>query len=154
MYPWFWFWAPQIHLPFSGSVAQEIAPDTDWFFDSIRPEAGNGDVEKKVFEVASYGRQLGLITEVLLSLADGETVGKEKAVQSLERLKQIQREVEDVKRTNTSRTADAAIKLLRKLRDSDRLELERVLAVFDAETRGVALNRLEAQIGHGLEGES
>ncbi len=154
MYPWLWFWAPQIHLPFSGSVAQEIAPDTDWFFDSIRPEAGNGDLEKKIVEVASYGRQLGLITEVLLALADGETVDRETAAQSLERLKQIQREVEDLKRTNTSRTADAAIKLLRKLRDSDRLELDRVLAVFDAETRGVALSRLEAQIGHGPEGKS
>ncbi len=154
MYPWFWFWAPQIHLPFSGSVAQEIAPDTDWFFDSIRPEAGNGDVEKKIFEVASYGRQLGLITEVLLALADGETVDRETAAQSLERLKQIQREVEDVKRTNTTRTADAAIALLRKLRDSDRRELERVLAVFDAETRGVSLDRRQAQIGHRPEGKS
>ena len=34
MYPWFRFWAPQLHFPFSGSVAQRIEPDNRMFFDA------------------------------------------------------------------------------------------------------------------------
>jgi hypothetical protein len=70
--PWFWFWMPQfqfpaVHFPFSGAVAQRIEPN--WFFDSIRPWAGDGQIEQRAFDIASYGRQLGLITDLLLDLA-------------------------------------------------------------------------------------
>jgi hypothetical protein len=40
-------------------VAQRIEPNANWFFDSISGQAGNAKMEKKDFEVASYGRQLG-----------------------------------------------------------------------------------------------
>ncbi|SUX28598.1 hypothetical protein [Chromobacterium vaccinii] len=30
MYPWFWIFAPQIHLPFSGGVQQDIDPSSNW----------------------------------------------------------------------------------------------------------------------------
>jgi hypothetical protein len=66
VYPWLWFWAPQLHFPFSGNVAQRIEPDTRWFFQGIDPSAGDPHIEEKAFAVASYGRQLGLITEVLI----------------------------------------------------------------------------------------
>ena len=66
MYPWIWLWAPQIYFPWSGSVAQKIEPSTSWFFDAIDPSAGDGRIERRACEIASYGRQLGLITEVLL----------------------------------------------------------------------------------------
>ncbi|POZ63930.1 hypothetical protein [Chromobacterium alticapitis] len=29
-FPWFWIFAPQIHLPFSGNVLQDIDPATYW----------------------------------------------------------------------------------------------------------------------------
>ena len=70
MFPWLWFWAPQVHLPWSGNVAQDIEPSTSWFFRGIRPQSGDGEIEERAFAVASYGRQLGLITEVLLELAE------------------------------------------------------------------------------------
>ena len=38
MNPWFFFWAPQLTMPFGGSVAQRIEPDTRWFFGGISPE--------------------------------------------------------------------------------------------------------------------
>ena len=69
MFPWLWYWAPQVHFPWSGRVAQQIAPDTHWFFGGIRPGAGDARIEEQAFGVASYGKQLGLITEVLLALA-------------------------------------------------------------------------------------
>lgn len=98
MLPWFWFWAPQIQLPFSGSVAQRIQPDTTWFFAGIRPQAGDGGMEQQIHEdIASYGRQLGLITEVLLGLVGKDGVSAADAEQSLERLKAIHAEVELLK---------------------------------------------------------
>ena len=60
MIPYNWMWSPEVHLPFSGNVNQDISPDTNWFFGSIKPNAGVGSIEKEVFEVASYGKQLRL----------------------------------------------------------------------------------------------
>lgn len=68
MFPWLMIWAPQLHFPFSGSVAQQIDPN--WFFGAISPAAGDAQIEKEAWQVASYGRQLGLITEVLIALAE------------------------------------------------------------------------------------
>jgi hypothetical protein len=97
MNPWFFFWAPQLTMPFGGSVAQRIEPDTQWFFNGIPPTAGDPAIERKAFDVASYGRQLGLITEVLVDLA-GQTPPKSaKGQKSLQRLRDIQLRIEQVK---------------------------------------------------------
>lgn len=95
MFPWLWFYAPQGHFPWSGAVAQQIAPDTHWFFSGIRPDAGDARIEEQAFGVASYGRQLGLITEVLLALAQ----------ESIDKLKRIQAEVERLKSAEYERVA-------------------------------------------------
>ncbi|MEO8655993.1 MAG: hypothetical protein ABI409_17845 [Ramlibacter sp.] len=134
MYPWLWFWAPQFHFPFSGSVAQRIEPDTRWFFEGIRPEAGNGDVEQQIFDVASYGRQLGLITEVLLSQASPGTIDADQAAKSLGQLGGVYRDVEDVKRRNCDRLARSAVAALEKLQAGNPAELARVLARFSQGT--------------------
>jgi hypothetical protein len=106
MFPWFWVWAPQFQFPFSGSVMQRIEPDTNWFFAGIRPDAGNGAMEKLIHEdVASYGRQLGLVTEVLLGLLSKDTVTAEHAAESLERLKEIHHEIEALKSRHGGRLA-------------------------------------------------
>lgn len=97
MFPWLWFWSPQLHFPLSGSVAQRIEPNTNWFFDSIAPQAGNGRIERKAFEVASYGRQLGLITEVLIDLAQRDPPRTAAARESLERLQAIRAAIERIK---------------------------------------------------------
>ena len=142
MYPWLWFWAPQFHFPFSGSVAQRIQPDTRWFFDGIPPEAGNGELERQIFDVASYGRQLGLITEVLLAQAGDDAIAPQQAAQSLARLKTVQREVEAVKRRNGEQVARSAIAALEKLQASHPAEFAQVLARFNGATP-----RLEHQPG-------
>lgn len=97
MNPWLVFWAPHLYLPFSGSVAQRIEPNTSWFFDSIAPSAGHARIEKKAFEVASYGRQLGLITEVLLDITKKSPPNTEEGRESLRRLRAIQAEIEQLK---------------------------------------------------------
>jgi hypothetical protein len=97
MYPWLWFWAPQVHFPWSGDVAQRIQPDTHWFFQGIDSGAGDASVEEKAFAVASYGRQLGLLTEVLVEVAEQAGEKSAKAAESLRRLKLIQGEIEQIK---------------------------------------------------------
>jgi hypothetical protein len=84
MVPWFWFWTPTYQFPFSGGGQQRIAPDTNWFFGSIPADAGNGALEQRIHEdVASYGRPIGLLTEVLLSITSRDTVSPEQAGESL-----------------------------------------------------------------------
>ncbi|MBP6337825.1 MAG: hypothetical protein KA375_09525 [Vitreoscilla sp.] len=97
MVPWLWFWAPQLHLPFSGSVAQNIEPNTTWFSDLIQPQAGNASIEARAFGVASYGKQLGQITEVLLALTEGGKLDSGAAALSLQSLKEIKQAIDAIK---------------------------------------------------------
>jgi hypothetical protein len=113
MYPWLWFWAPQWHFPWSGDVAQRIAPDTHWFFQGIAPAAGDAAVEEQAFDVASYGRQLGLITEVLIDLADQADTRSPAGMLALRRLKAIAADIERIKQARfASRAADLEAQLL------------------------------------------
>jgi hypothetical protein len=133
MFPWwFWIWTPQFNYPWSGNVAQDISPDTTWFFGAIKPQAGNGEVEKEIFDVASYGKQLGLIMEVLLSVASADTIDPTKSADSLARLKQLYAEIEDVKAENSRRLTEAAIAMLRKLHARDPQAVTRLMREFTA----------------------
>lgn len=66
MFPFLWLWSPQFFLPWSGSVTQDIALER--FFNAIPRSSGDGGIEYAAFKRASYGSQLGWITEVLLEL--------------------------------------------------------------------------------------
>jgi hypothetical protein len=118
MFPWFWFFAPQIHFPWSGSVAQQIAPDTDWFFAGIAPGAGDAQIERRAFAVATYGKQLGLITEVLLDLAQQVAPTSPKARESVARLAAIRAKIDNLKDVEYDRLAEALVEQLRQLQRS------------------------------------
>jgi hypothetical protein len=126
MYPWLWFWSPQFHFPWSGSVAQQIEPNTNWFFDSIAPEAGNGKIEKKAFEVASYGRQLGLITEVVIELTEQAKPLSPEATASLERLKSIESDIRKIKAEDLDSFAREIEGWLHSLRQTNGKEFARL----------------------------
>jgi hypothetical protein len=106
MNPWLIFWAPQLHFPFGGSVAQRIEPKASWFFDSIASSAGDGVIERKAFEVASYGRQLGLITELLLDMAEQWPPQTAAGEAAMKRLQQIRADIENLKEQD----ADALVR--------------------------------------------
>lgn len=150
MFPWLWFWSPHLQYPFGGNVEQDYKPFTNWgFFRSIRPDAGDGQIEQKIFDVASYGRQLGLITEVILNLVEKaapepwkkelkdlkeleplkrlERVKKLKIpdpndpLASLARLKIIQMDIEEIKKQDIKDKIDQIKTMVKKLRsDGDK----------------------------------
>lgn len=100
----YWTWSPEIHLPWSGEVKQHIEPDLTWFVNWITPGAGDADVEQRAFtKVASYGKQLGLITEVLLALVDqtkldaqADSVAKLRTIKGLiDELKAVERKLDN-----------------------------------------------------------
>lgn len=129
MIPYSWMWSPQVHFPFSGNFSQDISPDTSWFFGSIKPTAGIGSIEKEVFEVASYGKQLGLILDVLMPLI-GEAES-EKSEKSKETLKALYHDIEKLKAEKKDDLERAAVALLSKLEKADQDMLNRVVDRFN-----------------------
>ena len=116
MFPWFFFWAPQLTMPFGGSVAQRIEPDTNWFFAGIPASAGDPAIERKAFDVASYGRQLGLITEVIMDLAAQAPPTTAQGRKSLQRLREIQARIEEVKEHDAIDVLEQIDSLLERLK--------------------------------------
>jgi len=130
MYPWLWLWAPQMNFPWSGDVAQEIEPSTSWFFRGIRPAAGDAEIEEKAFSVASYGKQLGLITEVLIDVAEQVSTQSAESTESLNRLKLIQEAIDRIKTMQrASRVSDIASQVaeVKRKGGSEYAELSRTL---------------------------
>lgn len=102
MNPWLCLLNPEMYFPFT-SYAQNIEPRTNWFFNSILTTAGDGQIEQKAVEIASYGRQLGLITEVLLGIAEKTVPNseyKDDFFKSLGRLKEIKKDIDEIKKKN------------------------------------------------------
>lgn len=97
MFPWFWLWAPQLRLPFSGDVAQDIEPRLDTFFNGIKPQAGDARIEAQAFEVASYGDQLGVITRLLIEMAERLPESEQRQSAPLAELKAIHKRIEAIK---------------------------------------------------------
>lgn len=105
MWPWFWFltpntyfpWNGNINFPLSGSVTQELTQS--WFDQNIRRDgAGEPVQEQRIFELASYGKQLGIITDILLDLAGTQNALKSAEGQkALRQLQQIHEKVEQIK---------------------------------------------------------
>jgi hypothetical protein len=128
MFPWLWFWAPQVHFPWSGAVTQRIDPDTHWFFQGIAPSAGNARIEERAFEVASYGKQLGLITEVLLDVARQSRVKSPQAAQSLAKLEAISQQIAGIKHDEYTRAAADIATQVEALRRQGGAPYEQLLA--------------------------
>ena len=119
MFPWFWLWAPQLRLPFSGDVAQEIEPRLDWFFAGIKPEDGNARIEARAFDVATYGDQLGVITRLLIEMAERLPADVQASSRPLEELRRIHQRIEAIKDDECERELrelDARAALLRQRR--------------------------------------
>lgn len=97
MVPWLWVWAPHLQLPLSGNVTQDIDPVVELFNGQTDRDRGDPQIEQRAFRVASYGKQLGLITDVLVAMADEAPPKGEVGQDALTRLKNIQTEIAQAK---------------------------------------------------------
>jgi hypothetical protein len=124
MFPWFWLWAPQVHWPFSGAVTQDIAPEA--FFGAIPAAAGDARIERRAFELASYGRQLGWLTEALLAQA-GRGVDAADGEAALDKLAALRERIEAIKDAQRAHLEGEAEAALQRLAAADPEALQRVL---------------------------
>ncbi len=131
MFPWLWYWSPQVHLPWSGNVAQQIDPDTTWFFNAISPSAGDGRIEQRAVQVASYGRQLGLISELLLDLAEQTPPATPAGKKARQRLADIQRRIQSIKQDATGDEGEQLLLRLKTLRQTDPAAFSRLRAQLE-----------------------
>jgi hypothetical protein len=112
------------------NLTQPILPD--WSLQHITVNyQGSPAIEKDVAaRVASYGRQLGVITEAVLALADGAP-DKSKRI---ERLRDIANRIEEIKREHRSDLAASAQQAMESLAKTDREAAARLGAKFANQT--------------------
>lgn len=131
MFPLFWFWAPQFRFPLGGDVAQDIEPRLDAFFNAIPARAGNGRIEGQAFRVASYGHQLGVITELLLALLQRQPELLPADAAPLKELRRIHDEIARIKADEQGEDLHrtlAAVQAIRARGGPLALQLEQALA--------------------------
>ena len=133
MFPWFFLWAPQIHFPWSGAVMQDISPEA--FFGWIKPDAGDGAIEREVFDTASYGKQIGILSEIVLSLVDANRVTPADRRHAIEQLQNLYDGVSAIKSSHQTRKVEAVTRLLEQLQQSDPQQVQRIVARYQAAPR-------------------
>ena len=131
MNPWIFFWSPQFYFPWSGDVAQRIAPNTKWFSELIKPGAGDPEIEEKAFYVASYGKQLGIIAEVLIDLAEQAEFKTPEAQKAFAQLKAINAEVEKLKQQTRYESVDSLIASIETLKNCNPSDYEALRLRFE-----------------------
>ena len=121
--------------PFSlfapGNLSQPILPG--WSFGNVSVNyAGNADIEKDVVEdVASYGRQLGIITDVVLELAANRSTKKG---EPLQQLRDIAAQIKNIKEEHKRSLAEDASDAMAKLAKSDKAEAQRIARNYASKT--------------------
>jgi hypothetical protein len=107
------FW--MFRAPLSGDVSQRIT--APWFSPTVNVNyAGDPVIEDRVVtEVASYGRQLGWLTEIALALAKNQPPPKE----TLMRLEKASKDIEAIKQALHHSAFDTATDALDRLERDD-----------------------------------
>ncbi len=123
MNPWTTPWWGWLNGPLSGDVSQQITPFSHWLSPAFEFNfAGNRPIETEVVaQVASYGKQLGILSEAMLELARG------KPGEALEELDLLTAQIEQVKEKHKNSLIAKTRADLSQLRLLDRAALERLL---------------------------
>ncbi len=104
--------------------------------------AGNAAIEREVSEeVASYGRQIGWLNDIVLALAksDPDSMTGGPAAGSLEKLKTAMAKIEAIKKRRAADAYDEARDALQALAKTDKAALARLLRSFgDAPPAGTS----------------
>lgn len=123
---WLRLWSPTINLPGSGSLGFNYHPYTTWDAPSLF--SGNQMVEAGIYrEVASPGKQLNSIIDVVLELADALSKIDAHVSDSecVKKLRKLSNDIETVKGRVEESAAKQAEKILDELlaNDPDALKL-------------------------------
>lgn len=118
---WLRLWSPTINLPGSGGIGKfNYHPYTTWTAPTLF--SGNEAVEQVVYrDVASPGRQLGKLTDVVLELVDELTQRDSKIAESenVKKLIAMSAKIKSIKDVVEDNTAASAKELLEKLKATD-----------------------------------
>ena len=131
---WLRLWSPTINMPGSGSLGRfTYQPYTTWEAPALF--RGNEAVEHVVYrDVASPGRQLGKLTEVVIELAEA-LAKKDSAIansESVKKLKDMAASIGSIKVLVEDNTATAAKELLDKLKATDEEKLKALIKEYSA----------------------
>ena len=109
--------------PWSGDVTQRIT--APWFSPSLTVNyAGDPAVEDRVVtEVASYGKQLGWLTEIAIALAKRQPLPEE----TLRRLEKATRDIDAIKKQVRASAVEAANNALDRLERDDPGQYDKLL---------------------------
>jgi hypothetical protein len=109
--------------PWSGNVAQRIT--APWFSPSLTVNyAGDAAVEDRVVtEVASYGKQLGWLTEIVIASANEQPLPTE----TLARLEKAARKIDAIKEQSRASAVEAANNALDRLERDDPAQYNELL---------------------------
>ena len=126
MQSWWPMWPGFGKLPLSGDVAQAIAPLTNWFSPTIEMNfAGDRRIEADVVSnVASYGKQLGMLTDAVLALSK---VTKDGGGEAVARLAELAGRIEACKKRYNSGLEQQAREALERLQKADPAACKRVI---------------------------
>ncbi|MDH3227503.1 MAG: hypothetical protein OEM67_10510 [Thermoleophilia bacterium] len=126
MNPWFFPWWGLFEGPLSGDVTQDISPVTSWFSPQLELHfAGDRRIEAEVVaDVASYGRQLGILSEAVLELAGG------KKGDAVARLQELAAKIEAVKERHSDALEQSVKSDLERLKQQDPEALARLLGEY------------------------
>lgn len=130
---WLRLWSPTINLPGSGSIGGfNYHPYTTWEAPSLF--TGNQMVESGVYrEVASPGKQLGKLTDVVLELADAlaKIDADVKNSECVRNLRELNNDIKAVKGRIEESAAKQAEAVLDELLATDPDALKRLLEKYE-----------------------
>jgi tellurite resistance protein len=110
---------------------QSVSPMTNWGSITVNYQ-GNPEIESAVVqEIAGYGKQLGILTEAVLALADriGTADGNGGAAEpeAVERLRRLAAKIEDMKERNRFNRVDDLKDQLKSLARRDPATAQRLI---------------------------
>jgi hypothetical protein len=121
-------------FPGAGGNWQEIM--TRWWSPNISLNfAGNAGIEREVNEeVASYGRQIGWLNDIVLALASAASAETLKPAQdSLGKMKRAADEIAEIKRRRSASALSAARDALDRLKSADKIAYNYLVSTLQAE---------------------
>ena len=129
MYPWFNSWLNLFRAPLSGDVNQDYAPITSWWSPQFEFNfAGDQRVEADVVRgVASYGRQLGALTDAVLAL------GKDNDSPELKHLRDMADKIAAIKQHHSGESLQSLKSKLSDLKHSDQAAFQQLMAEVNAD---------------------